>query len=278
MSIGGEANAPVGPTDVQIGLYQVPIFAPHYALREYGAWRVGEAKVLMTPGYWSPLMLVENVAALHRGTETWMSTIPMEIESQEIGVRLARGHVVIFGLGMGWSAGASALQPEVTAVTVVERDPEVLELHRQLDIFAQLPDEARAKIRIEQGDAFDWKPSEPVDLLMPDIWLPLMSDGRVEEVRAMQANVQAKAIYFWGQELEIARHAIAAGRALDDAGIAATIAAFDLPLIGADYPDYAGKLRSAAANWMRDRWLPGSVPPDLTGALHAISTQGEMPK
>lgn len=238
----------------QLASYDIPIFSPDYPVQAQGDWRLAPPSLVLSKGYWSPPMLTQ-VVALMRGNETWMSLSPLEIESQEIGVRLAHGHVVIFGLGMGWSAGASALQDAVTQVTVVERDRDVLALHRSLDIFAQLPPAARAKLSIVEGDAFTWRPDTPVDLLMPDIWLWLVSDGRVEEVRRMQDNVGAASIYFWGQEMEIARHAVAAGRALDDAGIRATIAEFALPLIGADYPDYAAKLDTAAKQWMRDRWF-----------------------
>jgi hypothetical protein len=166
--------------------------------------------------------------------------------------------VLIFGLGMGWSAAASAMQDKVTAVTVVEHDPDVLAMHRELDIFSQLPDAARAKLCIEQGDAYAYRPRTPVDLLMPDIWLPLVSDGRVDEVRRMQDNVAAAAIYFWGQEMEIARHAVHAGRTLDRAGVEATIAGFGLPLIGAELADYPARIAHVAQRWMNGRWLPGT--------------------
>ncbi|MFH6785566.1 MULTISPECIES: hypothetical protein [Methylobacterium] len=247
------------PPDLPVFAYD--LFLPVYRPLHSGTWTVHHGRNLLCQGYWSPPMLVESFTALMRGGDTWMSTTPMELESQEIGVRLARGHVVVFGLGMGWSAVASALRPEVTAVTVVERDPEVIALHRELDLAAQLPPEARDKLRVIEGDAHAWRPDGPVDLLMPDIWLPLVSDGRVEEVRAMQANVGAGRVYFWGQELEIARHAVAAGRALDEDGIQATIAALDLPLIGPELPGYAERLRQATERHMRGRWLPGTVPP-----------------
>jgi hypothetical protein len=76
----------------------------------------------------------------------------------------------------------------------------------------------------------------------------------------MQSNVRAKAIYFWGQELEIARHAAAAGRAVDGAGVAATIGATGLPLIGPEFPDYPVKIVAAARRWMKGRWLNGEAP------------------
>lgn len=215
----------------------------------------------LVPGYFSGTVLVNGMAALLRHGQTWMSMTPYKIESQEIGIRLSRGHVLIFGLGMGWSTAVCALRPEVESVTVVEKDRAVIELNAVLDVAGQLPDEARAKIRVVEGDAFAYVPDRAVDCLMPDIWLPLVSAGRIEEVRRMQANVAAREIYFWGQEMEIARHAAVAGRAFDLAGIAATVASFDLPLIGPALDDYSEKVRVVAARWMADRWLEPSPAP-----------------
>ncbi|OYQ36178.1 hypothetical protein CHU95_05140 [Niveispirillum lacus] len=244
--------------------YETDLFIPTYRLGDGdNGWRLRAAALSISPGYWTPTRLVRDMVALLRHGDTWMSTSPMELESQEIGVRLAHGHVLICGMGMGWAAVNCALRPDVTRVTVVELDPAILALHRELDLTAQVPPSARAKLHLVQGDAYSFVPDQPVDLLMPDIWLPLMNDGRVEEVRHMQANIQAGAVYFWGQELEIARHGVAWGYDLDDAGIAATIRRLDLPLIGPAIDDYAGKLRGAVRQHMRGRWLPGSVSPPL---------------
>ena len=234
------------------------LFIPEYRPMRSGAWEISQSDNVLCQGYWGPTVLVPCLTALIRNGDVWMSITPLETESQSIGIQQARGHVVIFGLGMGWAAAATALSNDVTAVTVVEFDPEVIALHADLDVFAQLPQAAQEKVRIEKGDAYTWTPREPVDLLMPDIWLPLVSDGRVDEVRRMQDNVGAAAIYFWGQEMEIARHAVAAGRAIDDAGIAATIADFGLPLLGMDTPDYATRTAIAADRWMAGRWLSPS--------------------
>lgn len=237
------------------------LFVPRYRPLASGEWEVRVVPFCLCPGYWSGPVLVEQMAALVRRGECWMSLTPLEFESQETGVRLARGHVLIFGLGLGWAAAATAARAEVDCVTVVEKDPEVIALHRELDVFAQLPDAARSKLRILDGDAFAYAPDIPVDLMMPDIWLPLVNDGRVEEVRRMQANVGASAVYFWGQEMEIARLAVAAGRGLDEPGIALTIAETGLPLVGSELHGYAERVTRAARNWMRDRWLPGPPPP-----------------
>jgi hypothetical protein len=235
-------------------LFEGPLFMPAYRPAKFGRWEVVIGGVGFAPGYWSGPSLVSGMAVLLRDGETWMSISPLEIESEEIGIRAARGHVAILGLGLGWAAAATACLPAVTRVTVVERDPEVISLHEALDIFSQLPPEARAKVEILEGDAFDYRPAQPVELMIPDIWQPLVGGDRVAEVRRMQANVGARAVYFWGQELEIARHAAAAGTLCDDEGVAATAAAFGLPLVGPGTPGYAAKVAAVADRWMRGRW------------------------
>lgn len=236
-------------------IFSTDLFIPQYRPLTSGDWELRVGRSVLSQGYWTGATLVTGLPALARQGDVWMSLTPMEVESAQIGIGLSHGHVVIMGLGMGWAAAATAMRDSVTAVTVVEHDPDVLALHRELDLFAQLPDAARAKIRLIEGDAFAYTPDAPVDLLMPDIWLPLVNDRRVDEVREMQVHVDAASIYFWGQELEIARHARAAGRELDAEGIAATIASFGLPLIGPEWPDYPQKVAAAAARWMRGKWL-----------------------
>jgi hypothetical protein len=243
--------------------YDGALFIPTYCPLASGDWELRVTGLGFAPGYWSDARPLVGMAALVRHGRAWMSITPFEIESQEVGIRHGRGHVLIFGLGMGWAAAASATIPAVTAVTVVEQDRDVLALHRALDLFAQLPETARAKLRVVEADACGYVPEAPVDLLMPDIWLPLVNDGRLDEVRAMQANVGASAIYFWGQELELARHAVAAGRDLDEAGIAATAAETGLPLVGPGQPGYAEKLAAATRRWIAGRWLPGGPQPTL---------------
>jgi hypothetical protein len=235
--------------------FELGPLAPLYRPLESGAWRLVIGGTVLCPGYPDGVKPVQGVIALLRGSNTWMSLTPLECESQILGVEAAAGHVVIMGLGMGWVAAETALRESVSRVTIVERDPEVIALHRALDLFARLPGDAGEKVRIVEASAYDWRPDQPVDLLMPDIWLHLVEGDRVPEVRRMQDNVGAKAIYFWGQELEIARHAAAAGRRLDAGGVAATVRDFALPLVMPEHIDYPAMIRAAARQWMRGRWF-----------------------
>jgi hypothetical protein len=52
---------------------------------------------------------------------------------------------------------------------VVERDPDIIAIYAAIGVANQLFDPERGKIRIVEGDAFAFRPTSPVDLLMPDI-------------------------------------------------------------------------------------------------------------
>ena len=229
-----------------------------YRPMEHEGWIVRRwGKNIPLRGYWSPARPVSDVISLDRGSDTWMSLMPVEIESQQIAVDCAAGHVAVLGLGLGWAAALCALKAEVATVTVVEIDAELIALHGALGLFDRLPGGAGAKVRIVEGDAFSWRPDRAVDLLAVDIWLPIVGGDRVAEVRRMQANVGAGQVHFWGQELEIARHSVAAGRQrLDDREIADTARDLGLPLAGLDTQHYAGRLRAAVDQWMgEEHWL-----------------------
>ncbi len=243
-------------------------FAPEAQLAEYyqpqtlGQWTIGRTQATVAQGYWSGLQRVREMVVLVRGNEVWMSISPMEIESQQIGVEFSKGHVVIFGLGLGWAAAMSALKPEVEKVTAVEADVAVLAMHKQLKLFERLPGNVGEKVQIVQGNAHEWRAWEPVDLLIPDIWLEMVSPHRGREVYDMQRRVRAENIYFWTQELELARYGALAGCYLDEQGIAETAESFGIPIVGPGTDEYPERIRRAARQWIKGRWLPGTNVPD----------------
>lgn len=245
-----DALAPLTP-------FVTDLFIPHYQSCEVGRWRLQVVPLLLSPGYWNPARLTRNTAILSRREvgrdyRTWMSMTPMEIESQEIGVRAATGHTVVMGMGMGWAAVNAALKPEVTRVTVVELDPDVIEMNRLIGLFDQLSADIVAKIDVVNADAMEYRSGTPADMLMTDIWLPINGDERMEQSRVMARNTDARQVYVWGQELAIARRARVLGLELTDVTVARIVAEFDLPLVGPERPDYPGLIARAAEKWLRD--------------------------
>jgi len=252
----GEADSVAAAlAEIGVSTFKPANFRPVYTPMESGRWKYALARDVLSSGYWEDAFVVTDLAVLLRhagdGFETWMSMTPFEVQSQELGCRFARGRVVVMGLGMGWAAGEAAMNPAVTSVDVVERDPDVIAAIAAQSIFDQLPP-GSAPVRVHNADALEWRPDTPIDTLLADIWLPLNGDERVEEVRRMRENTGASAVYFWGQEMVIARRARDTGRALDAATVAAIVADLELPLIGPELPDYAEMIARAAKRRLRD--------------------------
>jgi hypothetical protein len=155
------------------------------------------------------------------------------------------------GLGMGWVAINMSLNPAVQKVTLIERDPEVIDLFGRSGALDGLPAEVTDKLHIVQSDALEWRPDEPVDFLYADIWQRLEEPRTLDDVRRMQANMEAGLVYFWGQELAI--HALAQKNAVAREGrewreavcrcISETIA---LPLLFPEDFDYPAMIAQIA--------------------------------
>lgn len=240
-----------------LGGFKRDLWFPCYPSGAAGPWAVRIIAMVANRGYWGEVYKTAGTVILSgpgaQGEASWMSMTPSEIESQEIGLAAAYGHTVVLGLGMGWLAGNVAIKPEVDHVTVVERDPDVLALMQTLDVFDQLPAEARAKIEIVEADALTWKPPSPVDTLQADIWERFVEDSKLADVRRMQDNIGAKAVYFWGQEMEIWRMACrrANGDPQLDWPLIRRIVSEDLglPLILPDWLDFPDKIVAAVPWW-----------------------------
>lgn len=190
--------------------FTTDLYIPRYRTGEIGNWKIVNSTNVLTPGYFKGLQMVENLSALLRkrknrqeGWDTWMSISPSELESQELGCRYAFGHTVIMGLGMGWIAINAALKPTVSHVTVVELDPEVIELFSLSGASDAVPETTKNKITIVNANALEWTSNVKVDFLYADIWLSLDEPETLEQVRRMNKNLKAATVYFWGQEIAI---------------------------------------------------------------------------
>jgi hypothetical protein len=230
-----------------LGDFHTDLWLPRFREGECGDWSVKLLPVTAARGYWGRGYRTRGAVTLigpfAESGAAWMSLVPMEIESQEIGIAAARGHTVVLGLGMGWCAANVALNPAVERVTVVERDSDVVALIAALGIFDQLPAPVRAKIRIVAGDALTWRPHERVDCVHADIWAPLLAPERWREVQRIHANIASDMLYFWGQELAL--HCLDAG----ESDITALVARTGLPLILDTRPDYRERIAEAADWW-----------------------------
>jgi hypothetical protein len=253
----------ISPIDL-LGQFTTSLWLPHYRAGVWGEWSLRVAFLAAGRGYWGQTYATLGSAVLsgpvRDGDATWMSIVPMEIESQEIGIAAARGHTVVLGLGMGWATANVALSPGVDRVTVVERDADVIALIAEQGVFDQLPSGARDKITIVQADAFDWRPDAAVDSLQADIWAKIVEPGKWSDVRRLQANIGATSLYFWGQEMELfrlaCREAGGVPTDLSDTEVERLAAQTGLPLVLSREPGLAARIAAGAPWWTpsKDGW------------------------
>ena len=164
----------------------------HFAWQRYEPYELflrddlilaGDLRQIPAVGYFAKPYAYPSVL---QGGREWMSIKPSEIESSQAAIDAAFGRVVTFGLGLGYFAFMVSEKPEVSAVTVIERDPAVIELFEKV-ILPQFPN--KNKIIVIQSDAFDYLEHRmsfgDVDFVFMDIWHDI-ADGAALYVRAKQ--------------------------------------------------------------------------------------------
>ena len=108
---------------------------------------------------------------LREDGQVWMTVTPNEINTIQPAVAQSRGKVLTYGLGLGYYAFHCLLKKDVAGVTVVEKNPAVIEVFRRhlLPFFPRQED-----LRIIQADAFDYAAqvmsSEGYDTVFTDLW------------------------------------------------------------------------------------------------------------
>ena len=107
----------------------------------------------------------------------WMAIKPNEIETMKRPIENARGSVLVYGLGIGYFAYMVSQKPQVTSVTVVERDENVIKLFNDI-ILPQFPQ--KSKITVIKSDAFEYAEkhmrNNRYDYVFTDLWHDV-SDG-----------------------------------------------------------------------------------------------------
>lgn len=99
--------------------------------------------------------------------DPWMSLTPSEIITMRPGTRLAKGHVVVAGLGMGWNLMDVLRKRSVTKVTLVEISQELVDW-----VLPMVPDihEYEHKLSVIVGNAKDVLRDFTADVALIDIF------------------------------------------------------------------------------------------------------------
>lgn len=120
--------------------------------------------------------------SIYEGTVPWVSVCPSEISSMQTQIKRANGRVLVLGLGLGYYPYIVSGKANVSEITIVERQPEIIELFEK-NILPQFAD--GGKIRIVRSDAYEFLDSVRVgqyDFCFADIWEGQM-DGATSYLR-----------------------------------------------------------------------------------------------
>ncbi len=130
-------------------------------LKQYGDGRIVPQIGFFDEIYYYPAILENN--------REWMLITPNEIETMQSVIDESFGHVLTYGLGLGYFSYMVSLKENVFDITIVEKDSEVIELFKKY-ILPQF--ENKDKIKIIQADAFDFaiKDEFNYDFVFADIW------------------------------------------------------------------------------------------------------------
>jgi hypothetical protein len=130
----------------------------------------------------------------------WMSIKPSEIETTQPAIDAAEGHVLTFGLGLGYFTYMASRKESVKSITVVECDKEVIQLFERY-ILPQFQHH-KEKVKIISADAFEYAkeqmPNRNFDYAFVDLWHDV-SDGLDMYLRMKkleQFNHQTKFLYW----------------------------------------------------------------------------------
>ena len=182
-----------------------PLITPQYKTASLEDWSLFQCNAQNHPRkvlayYRNNVDLPRNYWVLTQNETVWMSLTPMELESQGYHGRMATGHVVVAGLGMGALVHHLLnYNSKVTKVTVVETNPKVVEiLALATDWFVP-----GKRLEVVIGDARQFVPNQTIDTLIVDIWPGLGQPNAASDVQAIQNNVRAKIVGWWGQELSL---------------------------------------------------------------------------
>ena len=114
--------------------------------------------------------------AITKDGREWMTVTPNEIRTMQSAIDAAHGHVLAYGLGLGYFAYMVAVKNDVESVTIVDFDEAVITLFKK-NIWTQFPDYASRKITVVQQDAFlhaeqsnFLRYGRPYDLVFTDLW------------------------------------------------------------------------------------------------------------
>lgn len=127
--------------------------------------------------------------------EPWMSITPMELMTQRPGIRFAKGHVIVAGLGIGWFLTQVRLKKTVKKVTLVEQSQELVDWLLTSDVIFHAAQKSLgiqshqlAPLEIVVDDAYKAIPKMTADVALIDIYEGYGGNDFLDDLRSYRGN------------------------------------------------------------------------------------------
>lgn len=107
---------------------------------------------------------------IYEGVIPWVSVCPSEMNSMKREITQAYGRTLVLGLGLGYYPFMISKKSEVTSITIIERQPEIIDIFKSC-LLPQFS--GRDKIKVIQADAYEYLESVEngeYDFCFADIW------------------------------------------------------------------------------------------------------------
>jgi hypothetical protein len=122
----------------------------------------------------------------------WMSITPMEVLTLRLGTRLAKGSVIVAGLGLGHQLTEASHRRQVKRLVLVERDAELVEW-----ILPRLAPHLGMPVEVVLGNAYEALPRMAADVALVDIFSDYGSNNW-ERDRLRRSCRNIGFIWAWG--------------------------------------------------------------------------------
>ena len=161
-----------------------------------------EKPSIPTPGVLSAEFKFPRLSADDR---TWMTITPSEMLTMAKAIKAMHGNICCFGLGLGYFAFMAGLRDEVTSITIVENNQNVIDLFTKY-LLPQFP--CKDKIKIIKVNAFEYMQglSDTLfDCIFVDIWHDANDIEDYVKSRKLLAQLKKTDVHYWIEQEMLAR-------------------------------------------------------------------------
>jgi hypothetical protein len=131
----------------------------------------------------------EHFSAWH--DDPWMSLTPMEAMTLRVGTKLAKGRVVVAGLGLGHQLIEVSHRRQVTSLVLVEHSAELVEW-----VIPRLTPHLGMPVEVIVGDATEVLPKLTADVALVDIFKGYGGNNERRFLRRKHCKIPT--IWCWG--------------------------------------------------------------------------------